>query len=165
MVFQIAQGGGIALFAGKEVLVDAQDPRTNRGMILTSLPLEVVEKIALHGSRSDALASAQATPVDAIQVLLINHLLETFTGSLPGLHARQPLAKREAAMQAASLAHLQIHDAAAETPVVMADDAAAPAFVSQTRASTPRARYRPGIPGRYRNRAAIALDVVNLVVG
>ena len=93
-----------------------------RRMILTGSTLEVAEKVALHGRGSDALASAQATPVDAIQVLLIDHLLEALAGSLAGLHARQLLAKGAAAIQAAALAHLQIQDAAPETPVVVADE-------------------------------------------
>ena len=69
---------------------------------------------------------SQAAPVDAIQVLLIDHLLEALTGSLAALHARKLLAKGAAAIQAAALPHLQIHDAAAETPVVVADKAVAP---------------------------------------
>ena len=91
VVLQIAESGGVALLAREEVLIDAQNPGTNRRMILTSLPLKVAEKVALHGRGADALASAQATPVDAIQGLLIDHLLETLTGSLTGLHARQLL--------------------------------------------------------------------------
>jgi hypothetical protein len=104
-------------------------------MILTGSTLEVPEKVALHGSGSEALASAQTAPVDAIEVLLIDHLLETLTGSLAGLHPWQPLAKGAAAIQAAALAHPQIHQAPAEPAVIVADHPAAPAFVSQPRAS------------------------------
>jgi hypothetical protein len=81
------------------------------------------------------------------------------------LHARQLLAKGAAAIQTATLVHPQIHHAAAKAPIVVADEPAAPAFVSQPRASALRTRYRPGIPCRYRNRAAAALDVANLVLG
>ncbi len=134
-------------------------------MILTRSSLQTPEKVALYSGGANALPPSQAAPVDAIQMLLINHLLEALTGSLATLHAGQRLSKGAAAVQAAALAHLQIHDAAAETPVVVADEPAARAFVSQTRASALRARYRPGIPGRYRNRAAASVDVVNLVLG
>jgi len=147
------------------VLVDAQHLRANQRMILAGSPLQAPEKVALDGSGSNPLASAQATPVDAIEVLLIDHLLETLTGSLTALHAWQKLPEAAATIQAAALAHLQLHHGPPEAPVLVADDPAAPAFVSQMRASALGARYRPGIPGRYRNRAATALDVANLVLG
>ena len=88
-------------------------------MVLPGPSLEVAKKVALHGCRANALASAQATPVDAIELLLIDHLLEAFAGSLTRLHARQPLAKGAAAIQTAVLAHLQIQEAPPEAPVVM----------------------------------------------
>ena len=134
-------------------------------MILTREPLQVPQEVPLHGGRPDALAAAQATPVDAVQVLLIDHLLEALTGSLGGLHARQVLAKGAAAIQTAALAHFQVQDAAAKPPVVMADFAAAPALVSQTRSTALGARYRPGIPGRYRDRASTSLNRGNLELG
>jgi len=165
VVLQIAEGRGVALLAREEVLVDAQNLGTSGRMILPDPALEVAEKVALHGGGANALASAQATPVDAIQLLLIDHLLEAFAGSLTRLHARQLLAKAAAAIQTAALAHPQIHEAPPEAPVVVPHHPAAPAFVSETQASAPRARYRPGIPGRYRNRAAVSLDVANLVLG
>jgi hypothetical protein len=91
-------------------------------MILPGSTLEAAEKVALHGSGSDALASAEATPVDAIEVLLIHHLLEALAGSLVRLYARQLLPKGAPAIQAAALPHLQIQDPAPETPVVVADE-------------------------------------------
>jgi hypothetical protein len=57
-------------------------------MILMGSTLEAPEKVALHGSGSNALPPPQAAPVDAIQVLLKHHLLETLTGTLAGLHPR-----------------------------------------------------------------------------
>jgi hypothetical protein len=134
-------------------------------MILANATLEAAEKIALHRSGSDTLASTQAAPIDAIQVLLKDHFLEALAGSLAWLHSRQLLAKAAAAIEAAALAHLQVQDASSESPVVMADGSAAPALVSKARTSALGARYRSGIPGRYRNRAAVALDVDNLVLG
>jgi hypothetical protein len=41
--------------------------------------LEVTPEVPLDSGRTDPLAPAKATPVDAIQVLLINHVLETLT--------------------------------------------------------------------------------------
>jgi hypothetical protein len=53
VVFQIAEGGGVAFLAREEVFVDAQHP----GMILAGAALEAPQKVALYGSGSDALAS------------------------------------------------------------------------------------------------------------
>ena len=135
MVLQVAEGGGVALLTREEVLVDSQNLGANGRMVLVGSPLEAAQEIALHDSGADASPPAQATPVDAIQMLLIDHLLKALTGSLARLHARQALAKRAAAIQAAALAHPQIHQAAAEPPVIVADHPAAPALVSQPRAS------------------------------
>jgi hypothetical protein len=134
-------------------------------MVLTGPALQAPQKIALHRGGSNALASAQTASVHAVQVLLINHLLEALAGSLARLNAWQLLAEHAATIQTAALAHPQVHNAPPETPVVVADQPAARAFVAQTRASALGTRYRPSIPGRYRNRAAIALDVANLVKG
>ena len=76
-------------------------PRTfgqTRRMILTGSTSQVPEKITLHRSGSDALPPSQAAPVDAIEVLLKDHLLETLTGSLAGLDTGQVLAKEPAAI-------------------------------------------------------------------
>jgi hypothetical protein len=134
-------------------------------MILACPTLQMVQKVALHGGRPDTLASAEAASVDAIQMLLLYHLLEALAGSLARLNARQALAKRSAAVQATALAHFQLKNAAAETPVVVPDSPPAPAFVPQMRSAAMRARYRPRIPGRYRNRAAVSLNGGNLVLG
>jgi len=134
-------------------------------MILTGSTLQAPEKVALHGSRSNALPPSQATPVDAIQVLLIDHLLETLTGSLAGLHTRQVLAKESPAVQTAALAHLQVKDSSTESPVIMPDGSPAPALVTQSRSSALGARDWPAVSSRYPNRAAASLDLANLVSG
>jgi hypothetical protein len=59
VVFQVAERCGIALLAGEEVLVDAQDLRAYRGMVLAGAALEVAQEVALHGGGADALAAAQ----------------------------------------------------------------------------------------------------------
>jgi hypothetical protein len=134
-------------------------------MILAGSTVEAAQEIALHGSRSDSLPLSQPAPVNAIQVLLKDHLLETLTGPLTRLNARQLLSKTAAAIQAAALAHAQVQDAAPEAPVVVPDHPPAPAFISQTRTVAVGARNRPGIPGRYRKRATASLDVANLELG
>ena len=103
---------------------------------------------ALHTGGSDALAPPQAASVDAVQVLLEDHLLEAFTGSLERLDAWNVLAEVAAAVQTAALAHLQAQNTLTKAPIVMADGSPAPALVSKTRSPALGTRYRPGIPGR-----------------
>ena len=98
-------------------------------------------------------------------MLLEDHFLETLAGSLKRLNPWNALAKEAAAIQAAALAHLQAQHALAETPIIMPDQPPAPALVSQARTLAMGARYRPGMPGRYRNRAAGSFYRGNLVLG
>ena len=95
----------------------------------------------------------------------MDHLLEALAGSLAGLNAWQALAKVFATIQALAFAHLEAEHCSAESPVVMSYRTQAPAFVSQARSAAVGTRYRSGIPGRYRNRAAVSLDVANLEQG
>jgi hypothetical protein len=67
----------------------------------------VAQEIALDGGGANALPPAQATAVDAVQVLLKDHSLETLAGSLEGLNPWNALAKPAAAIQTTALAHLQ----------------------------------------------------------
>jgi len=134
-------------------------------MILAGAALEVAHEVPLYGGRSDFLPPAQTTPVDAVEVLLIDHLLEAFTGSLERLNSRYPLAETTSAIQAPALAYLKHQHATAESPIVMPDGAPTPAFVPQMRTSAGRTRYRADVAGRYGNLAAASLDVANLVLG
>src|SRR5262245_54975451 len=119
MVFQIAEGGSVAFFVREEMLVDAQHLGTKRGMMLARAALQATEEIALHGGGTEPLATCQATAVDTVEVLLKDHLLKALRGSLTAWHARQRLAKEMAAVQTATLAHLQVQDSTTETPVVV----------------------------------------------
>src|SRR6185369_13545480 len=130
MVFQIAEGCGVALLAREEVLIDAQHLGTDQRVILSRLTLEAPQEVALHRSGSDPLASPQAAPVDPIQMVLIDHLLEALAGSLAPLYPRQLLAKTAPTIQAPALPHLQVHHGSSGTPVVVADDPATPSLVS-----------------------------------
>jgi len=62
-------------------------------MILAGSTFQVAQEVPLYRSRPDSFPTTEAAPVNAIQVLLIDHLLEALTGPLVGLHARQALAK------------------------------------------------------------------------
>src|SRR5712692_7852302 len=99
MAFQIAEGGGIPLPAGEEMLVEAEDLRTAGGMPLPELTLESAAEVALDGGGADAFPPAQAAAVDAVQVLAEDHLLVGFAGPLAFQDARKPLSKVAAATQ------------------------------------------------------------------
>ena len=71
VVPQVAQGGGIALSSGEEVLVDAQNLRAAGWLPLGELALEAAAEIALDGGGADAFSAPQAAAVDAVQVLLV----------------------------------------------------------------------------------------------
>ena len=87
VILQVAHGGGVAFAAGEEMLVDAQNLGACRRMVLARASLQSAEEIALHRRRSNALLSCQAAPVNSIQVLLKDHLLEALAGSLVRLDA------------------------------------------------------------------------------
>ena len=90
MVLQVAQGGGIALSAGEEVLVDAQHLGASGRMPLGELALEAAAEIALDGGGADSFSAAQAAAVDAVQVLLIDGLLECLATIAPALFGAYP---------------------------------------------------------------------------
>ena len=90
MVPQVAQGGGIALSSGEEVLVDAQNLRAAGWLPLGELALEAAAEIALDGGGADTFSAAQAAAVDAIQVLLVDGLLECLATIAPALFGAYP---------------------------------------------------------------------------
>jgi hypothetical protein len=98
-------------------------------------------------------------------MLLEDHFLETLAGSLEGLNAGHLLPEETAAIETSALSQFQAQQATAETPIIVPDRPPAPAFVSQARTLAMGTRYRPGMPGRYRNRAAGSLYRGNLVLG
>lgn len=115
-------------------------------MVLAGSSSHSALEITLHGRRPDALASPQATAVDALQVLLKDNLLEAVTGSPESLNPGNLLPEGAAAIEAPALSNLQIQHAMAKAPVVVPDRPPAPALVSQTGAAAVRARYRLGLP-------------------
>ena len=165
MIFQIAEGGRLALFAGEEVLVDAQELGANGRMILTGTALQAPEEVALHGSGTNAFPLSQTASVDAVQLLLKDHLLETLTGSLERLDSGNRRPEVAATVQTLALASHQVQDATPKAPVIAPDSPPAPALVPQAGTLVLGSRYRPGMPGRYRDRAAADLDLANLELG
>jgi len=134
-------------------------------MVLPGSPLQVAQEVALHGGGANPSAPAKAATVDAVQVLLEDHCLEALAGSLEGLNPWNALAKPAAAIQTAALAQFETQHALAKTPVIMPNRPPAPALVPQTGTMAVGARYRPAIPGRYRDQAPAPFDRGNLVLG
>ncbi len=68
-------------------------------MILVLAAVQAAEKVALYGGGANPFAPSQAAPVDAVQVLVKDPLLEALAGSLEGLNAWNLLLKETAAIQ------------------------------------------------------------------
>ena len=134
-------------------------------MVLTGAALQPAQEVALHGGSRDALPPAQTAAVDAVQVLLKHHLLEALAGSLKRVNPWNTLPEPASAVQTTALPERQAQHALAKAPIIVPDRPPAPALVSQPRTMAVGARYRPGMPGRYRNRAAGPLYRGNLVLG
>ena len=113
VIAQIAQRGGVALPAGEEVFVNAQNTRTTGRVPLPELAAESVAEMALHRGCSDAFSAAQPAAVDAVQMLLEDHLAEGFAGSLARQDPRQRLAETAPALPALPLAGFQPQPAVA----------------------------------------------------
>jgi hypothetical protein len=108
-------------------------------VILACPTLQPAKEVALHGRCTDALTAAQAAAIDAIEVLLKDHLLKILAGSLEGLNARNALPERTAAAQTPAPAHLQLQGDAAKAPLIMPNRPVAPTLTSQTRSPAVRA--------------------------
>lgn len=100
MVLQVAEGGGEALAAGKEMFVDAQHGGAAQGVSFRELALQAVTKVSLPGGRSDGFASAHTTAVDAVEVLPENGLAVRLGSALTAQNAWQWLAELPSAVQA-----------------------------------------------------------------
>jgi hypothetical protein len=128
VVLQVTQGGGVALASGEEVLVDAQKPWAARWMPLGELALEPAAEIALDSGGADAFPPAQAAAVDAIQMLLVDGLLERLAGTLAAQDAGQRLAGAPPAAETFRLGDLDLQQAMAQAPVFVADRSTNPAI-------------------------------------
>jgi len=87
VITQIAEGGGEALLAGEEVLVDPEDLWALRRMPFFELESKASLEVALGGGGADLLPPRQAAAVDAVEMFLMDEELEGFGDSLVGEEA------------------------------------------------------------------------------
>src|SRR5512138_1486458 len=100
-------------------------------MPLAELALESTPEVALHGGGAKALPSPQPTPIDAVQVLLIDGLLKRLAGPLITQNAGQRLAGVAPALQAFRFGNLQVEHAVAQSPVFVTHRSLHPTLVAQ----------------------------------
>ena len=79
---QIAEGGGVTFPAREEMFVDAQELGAVGRMPFSKLALQTAPEVALDGGGADAFPATQPAAVHAVEVLLIDVLLEGFASSL-----------------------------------------------------------------------------------
>lgn len=87
VVAQVAQGGGVAVTAREEVLVEARHRRARRTGTLRHRTAKIVLAITLHGGAADAFALAHPAAVDPIPVIPEDLVTEGLTGALPATRA------------------------------------------------------------------------------
>src|SRR5215472_4965688 len=83
MILQIAERGGIAVTAREEMLIDAQNRRTQRIRPFRSQSFQHPLKPPLHGRGADPFTLTQPSSADPVPVPEEDHAAEPFGGSLP----------------------------------------------------------------------------------
>ena len=144
--FQIAEGGGIALATGEEVLIDAQDLwARGAGQFRCFSGKEVLE-MPLHGGGADAFALAQTTAADPVPVPAEDHFAEGLGGVLAFEQPGKLLTKVSSANPALPFARLQYQFTLPKSPALVPNPALVASFTSQVRALALQARYFSRIP-------------------
>src|SRR5579871_876392 len=165
MVFQVTEGRGIAVPAGEEVFVDAQNLRAQTAGAFSRQQTQIPEKPALHGRTGDPLALPQAAPADAIEMLLANAAPERLGRAQPRLNPRKALPEAAAAGPAQPLARFQFQHAMPNSPAFMPRTAGAPVLRPQLLLAAMRAANLPGKAHRNANLTADFLNGGNLIIG
>src|ERR1700742_431320 len=129
VILEVAQSGGVALAASKEVFVDAQDAGAARGSQLGELAPQGAPEVALDGRGPETFSPSQPAAVDAVKVVAKNHLLEGFARALPAKNARKTLTKVASAAQATEFAAFQFQDGTPRSHVLMPHATAIAALV------------------------------------
>lgn len=123
MFFEIAEGGGIALATGEEVLIDAQDLWTRDAGQFRCFPGKEMLEMPLHGGGTDAFALAQTTAADPVPVPAEDHFSKCLGAVLAFEQPGKLLTKVSAAIPALPFAPPEaIHTA--EVPRSRAEPAA-----------------------------------------
>src|SRR5580765_7000502 len=91
VVFEIAEGGGVAVPPGEKVLVDAQHLRTSGARPLQGQLRQPSGEPALNGGAGDAFPLRQTGAVDAVVMPLADASPERLTGAQTGQNARKSL--------------------------------------------------------------------------
>src|SRR5689334_8521803 len=145
---QVTEGGGVAILLGKEVFIDAEDPRAGRAAAFGELSAKKVLRPALDGGAADCLALGQPAAVDSVVVRQKDAPAEWFGGAHPGENAGEPLPESPGAVFAAVFAGFQLQDAMPQTPTLMPGFTHAFILAPQALAAAIRARRGSEVPHR-----------------
>ena len=110
-------------------------------------------------------APSQPAAVDAVQMLLVDGLLEGLAGPLAGQDPQQPLAGLSVAVEALQFLRLHLQDATAQAPVFVPHRPVVQPLAVHASRPAVRAEFRPGIPGRNSDDSLLLLNLGNLEVG
>ena len=165
MLFEVAERSGVPSAPGEEVFVDAEHTRAVGTGTLGCEPSKIVLEPALDGGCSEFLPPGKAAAANPVPVVLKDLAFERFAGSLARQDPLEPLAEAPTAVSALPLAGFEQQQAAARAPTLMPNLANITPLAPQRFTPAVRARYRSGMPGRYRHPFAGPLDCGNLKSG
>src|SRR3569833_482201 len=139
---QITEGGRVAEPPGEEMLVDAQNLRTDRAGSLRRQQPQIVAEPAFHRRAGDSLPLRQTAAADAVIVFLAHAAAKWLGGSHSRLDAGKALPEASLAALTTPFSRLQFHDRAARSPAFVPQPANSPVLHSQLSAVTVRAGNR-----------------------
>jgi len=119
MTLEVAQGGGVSVAPGKEMLVNAQNARTASPAAFRKLAQQKIVEPAFHRSAADGLPLAQTAAADAVPVFHKHAPPERFGGSFSRLNAWEALPKRASARLTVEFPALQPQYRMSQSPTLM----------------------------------------------
>jgi hypothetical protein len=108
MALPIAEGGGVAVFACEEMLVDAEKARVLAADPFPGLQAQIPEKPALDGGAGNPFLPPQRAAADAVEVFLTDAAPEPLTGPQTRQNIGKPLPEIALTAQTAPLARFHL---------------------------------------------------------
>ena len=116
---QVAEGSRVAIFPGKEVLIDAEHPGACGTASFGILALQVILEPAFDSGSTDIFPPPQAAAVHPVIMRHKHAPAEWLGGPFVRQDAGKALPKRPAAVFATELAGFQFQDAVPQAPTVV----------------------------------------------
>src|SRR5688572_3905385 len=119
MILQIAEGGGVAMLSGKEMLIDAKHLRAWSAGPLGGQAPEKVLGVTFDGGAADPFPLGDTAAADAIPVIFEDFVAKGFCRVLARQHSSKPMAEPTAAILAEPVLACQNQPNALESPTGM----------------------------------------------